>query len=84
MHLNLHRISTGISFQEETNANTKRPGHIDLTDEGERGCLITGSVFAESVAGFVKLSVGPLGSSNAKVSDGLPLSKGADTDVSMR
>lgn len=74
----------GISFQEETNANTKRPGKIEIKDEGDNGCNVVGSVFAESVAGFIKISVGAMGSSNAKASDGKPFVMGQDTDVSLR
>ena len=49
----------GITFEEETNANKKRPARVQKTAAGEQGCGVEGSVFAESVAGLIKLSVGP-------------------------
>jgi hypothetical protein len=53
-------------------------------DKPENGCSVVGSVFAESVAGYIKIAVGAVGSTNAKTSTGAVLARGGDSEVSLR
>ena len=56
---------------------------MDTTPSGERGCSVVGSVFAESVAGYIKLDVGPLSSPATKV-QGKALLGDGESQVSLR